>query len=561
MKETKILLAALPFWSPLIPAQGIASLKVFLQGHGYRVKAVDMTADNELLEFYRAYFNILKECIPREKQGNFYNIGHDVLRNHMMAHTNYQNREKYLELVKLIIYKIFYIHVEIEYVMELIHVLDDFFTRLRQYFFTWLDREKPSVLGLTVHSGNLPASHFIFKNVRAQYPHIKTVMGGSVFLNHLALGTPDLEFFLQKTKPYIDHLVIGKGEILFLKLLRGELPDSQRVFTQEDIPRDELKSFSPDIPDLSDYPLDRYLYLAASGSSSCPFNCSFCNVNVFFGEFRKKDAAQTVEEMARLHKKYGHRLFFMTDSLLNLVITDIANEMINRDLSVYMDGYFIVDHQTADIENTLSWRRGGFYRARLGVESGSQHVLDMIGKKITPAKTKAAVAGLAEAGIKTTTYWVIGHPGETEEDFQQTLHLLEEMCSDIWQAECNPFTYYYLGQGKENEWAEKRVPVFPPGARDMLICQTWSLDCQPSREEIYDRVSRFDQRRRQLGIPNPYSIDEIYKADERWKKLHKNAVPSIVDIMNNRYDPKESQKVRKIIKLKQKNQDDGDFDF
>jgi len=265
--------------------------------------------------------------------------------------------------------------------------------------------------------------------------------------------------------------------------------------------------------------------------------------------------------MKQLHEKYGHRLFFMTDSLLNLVITDIADEIIKSGLSIYLDGYFIVDDQSADIENTLRWRQGGFYRARLGVESGSQHVLDMIGKRITPVKTKAALAGLAEAGIKTTTYWVIGHPGETEEDFQQTLELLEEMRNDIWQAECNPFTFYYLGQGKENEWAKLRMSLYPGNANDLLLCQTWVLDCEPSREEIYNRVFRFAQRCQELGIPNPYSLDEIYKADERWKQLHKNAVPSIVDIMNNQYDLQESRKTRKILKLKPKNQEQGDFDF
>lgn len=561
MNQEKILLAAPPFWSPLIPAQGIASLKAYLQGYGYNVKAVDMTADNELLESYRAYFNILKQCIPPEKQGNFYNIGHDVLRNHMMAHTNYKNEGDYCELVKIIIYKTFYIDIDMEVVLQLIGVLKDFFDRVRAYMFTLIDRENPAVLGLTVHSGSLGAAHYIFKIVRGKYPRIRTVMGGSVFLNHLAMGTPDLELFLEKTGSYIDNLIIGKGEILFLKLLRDELPCSQRVFTQEDIPEEELKLFKPGLPDLSDYSLDRYLYLAASGSSSCPFNCSFCNVNSFFGKFKKKDPARTVAEMTRLHRTYGHRLFFMTDSLLNLVITDIANGIISSDLSVYMDGYFIVDDQTADIENTLLWRRGGFYRARLGVESGSQHVLDLIGKRITPAKTRAAVASLAEAGIKTTTYWVIGHPGESEEDFQQTLQLLEEMSSDIWQAECNPFTYYYLGQGKENEWSDNRLSVFPEEARDMLICQTWALDCQPWREEIYDRVSRFVVRCQELGIPNPYSVDEIYKADERWKKLHKNAVPAIINIMNNQYDVMESRKVKKIIKLKQKTRDTGDFTF
>jgi hypothetical protein len=85
VKQEKILLAILPYWDPMIPPMGITSLKVFLQGHGYEVKTVDLIVKEESLEFYRNYFDTLRECIPEEKQGNFNNIGHDVLQSHMMA--------------------------------------------------------------------------------------------------------------------------------------------------------------------------------------------------------------------------------------------------------------------------------------------------------------------------------------------------------------------------------------------------------------------------------------------------------------------------------------------
>jgi hypothetical protein len=562
VNREKILLAALPFWTPLIPSQGIASLKGFLQRYGHQVRAVDLAASSELLESYKKYFDTLKKFIPPENRGNFYNIGHDVLRNHMMAHTNYTNETDYIKLVKMLIYQTYFYEANQAQLLELIQVVDQYFDRLQEIFLKLLEEENPSVLGLSVNSGNFPSSNFIFRLTRNHYPHIQTVMGGCIFFNHLAMGNPDLEYFLEKSKSYIDAFIIGKGEILFLKLLRGEWPGCQRVFSQKDIGEEELKLYSIDIPDLSDYHLDQYLYLAASGSSGCPYKCSFCNSATFFGAFKEKEAARTVEEMIRLHQRHGHRLFFMTDALLNQVIGDISRRFIQSDVSLYMDGYFIVDKQTADMENTLLWRRGGFYRARLGVESGSQRVLDLIGKRITSEMIKAAVSCLAIAGIKTTTYWVIGHPGETEADFQQTLRILEELRNDIWQAECNPFTYFYVGQSHNNEWANIRRLLYPENARDMLISQTWVLACQPSRKETYNRVCRFVERCEQLGIPNPYSVDELYKADERWKKLHKNAVPSIIDLSNNNVDMKESKKVKKFLKVQHKNEhDQGDFAF
>jgi radical SAM superfamily enzyme YgiQ (UPF0313 family) len=558
----KILLAAPPFWSPLIPSQGPAVLKGFLRKYGYNVKTADLAVDNEFLEFYRKYFDTLREFIPPQRRGNFYNIGHDVLRNHMMAYTNYKDENSYFELVEELVYQTYFLRIEQSHVLKLNRVVESLFARLKDYFLNLLKEVKPSVLGLTVNSGNFPAAHFLFKLTREFYPSIMTVMGGCIFFNHLAAGNPDLDYFLEKTKAYIDKLIIGKGEILFLKLLRGELPESQRVFTQADVNEEEVKKYIPELPDLTDYNLDQYFYLAASGSSSCPFHCSFCNTRTFFGEYRKKDAVKTVQEMIRLHEKYGHRLFFMTDALLNPVITGITKELIKSDVSLYMDGYFIVDKQTADPENTFLWRQGGFYRARLGVESGSQKILDLIGKPTTPEMIKNAVSSLASAGIKTTTYWVIGHPGETEEDFRQTLALLEELKNDIWQAECNPFTYFYVGQVEAGEWAKKRELLYPAETRDMLISQTWVLNLEPFRKEIYDRVIRFVTRCDQLGIPNPYSLNEIYKADERWKKLHRNAVPSIIELMNNEADPSERKKVEKLVTVQpRKKEEEGDFAF
>jgi radical SAM superfamily enzyme YgiQ (UPF0313 family) len=557
----KILLITLPFWSTLIPAQGLANLKSFLQEYGYRVKAVDATTEKMFFELYDKYFKILKEFVPRDHWGNFYNIGHDVLRNHMMAYSNYTDQEEYNRLVSTLVQKTYYYNIDGIAISKLNCILVELFSRMEKYVLELLEEEKPSVLGLSANSGNLASTRFAFELTRRKYPGIRTIMGGCVFFNHLAVGNPDLDFFLEKTTSYIDKIIIGKGEILLLKYLQGKLPETRRVYTQDDISEDEKKSYAFDIPDFRDFDLKRYLYLAATGSEGCPYKCSFCNKSTWFGKFNKKNPVQTVSEIAKLQKRHHHRLFLMTDALLNIVITDIAREMIENELSVFLDGYLMVDKEAEEIENTLLWRRGGFYRARLGLESGSQRVLNLMGKKVTPQQTRNVVSNLAQVGIKTTTYWIIGHPHETEEDFQQTLDLIEELKNDIWEAECNLFTYFYVGQNNSEQWADKRMLLYPQEARNMLDSQTWILDCEPSRQETYQRMIRFTEHCDRLGIPNPYTLDEIYKADERWKKLHKNAVPSVIEIINQSVDLNERKKVKKFLPLKSKQDEEDDFDF
>jgi radical SAM superfamily enzyme YgiQ (UPF0313 family) len=559
--HSEILLMMLPYWDPLVPPQGIAHLKYFLQLNHYTVKTKNSNTHKEFKGIYNCYYSVLRKYIPENKRGNFFNIGHDVLRNHMLAHINYVNEKEYIELVKEIIYQTFFTHFSDRQVKELNKIWDDFYKKLEEYIIDLVVTEKPAVVGLSVPRDSLAASLFAFKLVKERFPHIMTVMGGSIFVDQLRVGTPNFEHFTAKT-PFIDKIIIGEGQLLFLKLLRGELPENQGVFTKEDI-GGEMLGFSPlNIPDMSEYDIYHdYPYLAAQASSSCPNQCSFCHVAASSGKYREKDPKQTVAEMKYLFETYHLQLFFMTDALLNQVATPLSEEFLKDGVAIYWDGYLRVSEAVGDYETTMLWRRGGMYRARLGVESGSQHVLDMMDKGITIEQTRMALASLANAGIKTTAYWVIGHPGETEKDFLQTLQLLEECKNHIYEAECNPFIYSYSGQGKTEDWQDKRVLLYPEKAKDMLITQTWKLDGLPTREEIYERVNRFVAHCNHLGIPNPYSLHEIFKADMRWKELHRNAVPRVVDFKYGGDYIDECKHAKELSLLENKLHDEGDFGF
>ncbi|MCP4217469.1 MAG: radical SAM protein [bacterium] len=529
-QKQKILLAVTPFWDPLVPAQGIAALKRFLQKHGYHVRTLDMNIETQFMELYNRYFDIFRKYIPEEKWGNLYSIGHFVLQNQMTAHFNYDDEEKYIELVKILVYQTFFENFDDACIKEMTDLMDEIYRRFDAFLAYWLDEEEPDIFGATVNTGTFPGSLYAFKQAKKLRPGITTIMGGNIFADQMAEGSPNYSFLLEKTRDYLDKIMKGPGELLMLRYLEGKLSKSQRVYTQADLNGEKLTFADLEPPDLSDYNVSAYPYLAAQGSGSCKYQCSFCNSVSYWGEFRPKDVKQTASEMKQLHKQYGGQLFFMTDAMLNPIIDELADELGSCDMPIYYDSFFKVDEESTSIENTIRWRQGGFYRARLGVETGSQHILDLIDKQITIEQTKAAIRALAYAGIKTTTYWVVGHPDETEEDFLKTLALLEELKDDIWQAEVAQFDYYYAGQAKSDEWADRRMLLYPEWAKDMVISQSWILKAPPTREETYKRMFRFVERCKQLGIPNPYSLMEIRQADERWQNLQKNAVPAMMDM-------------------------------
>ncbi|MCU0288711.1 MAG: radical SAM protein [Acidobacteria bacterium] len=529
----KILLILLPFWSPLIPPMGISCLKSFLNNHGFDVKTVDANVEPRFQELMDHYFNHLKEFLPPENSGNLHNTGHEVLRRHMMAHIHYQNETDYTQLIKQLVLTTFFTPISDPQAHRLQSVIDTFYTRLSKYLLDLLNKENPTILGLSTFTGSLPASLFAFQLAKKNNPGIKTIMGGGIFSGELDPQSPNFQYFLEHT-PYIDHIIAGEGETLLLHYLQKKLPHSRRVFTPADINHETLDLDCVPLPDFSDLDIRYYPLLASYSSRSCPFSCAFCSEKILWGKYRKKNHGQIAAELKQLASKYNTQLFLMSDSLLNPTASGLSQTIIESGLSLYWDGYLRVDQAACDPDQTFQWRRGGFYRARLGLESGSPRTLEAMGKKITPTQIKETLSALAQAGIKTTTYWVTGYPGETDADFQQTLDLLEEMKDDIYEADCNPFSYFLTGQVKSTGWASEYQSrtLYPPETLPMLMLQTWELEAPPFREERFHRVNRFADWCRKQGIPNPYSLREIYEADERWKKLHANAVPPLADFIN-----------------------------
>lgn len=561
LKKKKILLGLLPYWTPLIPPMAISYLKTYLVKYGFPVTIFDLNIQVVFKELYHKYFDKLKEFIDEKKRVNFYNIGHDVMQNHMTAHINQKNEAEYVELVKIVIYKNYFVQISNHQVVELNQILDEFYQTLEKYIIDWIDQERPGVFGLTVYNHTLPASLFAFRLVKERYPHIETIIGGGIFMWQFPLGSSELEFLLKKTTGYIDKFIVGEGQLLFLKYLEGELPQSQRLYTIKDINNKRLSFPEIDIADHAGLDVEQYPYLATTASKSCPFQCTFCTIKLYYGDFKAKDPAMVVEEMKKMGKLYKKKVFLLMDSLINPVVDDLASALIESGSTFYWDAYLRIGQEVCDIEKTLNWRRAGFLRARIGTETGSQRMLDKMDKRITINQTRSTLASLSYAGIKTTTFWIIGYPGETEQDFQMTLNLVEELKDDIYEAEFNPFTYFYTGQVNYDQWVNESTLLYPEHARDMLISQTWVVETEPSREETFERLNRFIEHCTRLGIPNPYSMNEIYRADVRWKKLHPNAAPSLVELTENNACIDECRKVEKILTVQNTQLQELNFNF
>ena len=559
INHKKLLLILLPFWDPLIPPLGLACLKGALTEHGHRVVTVDANVEPCFRDIYDRYFQQVEGFLPRGKGGHMLNVGMELLQNHLMAHWRKEKHDDYIHLVRIMFAKTFGFELSLSQAETLNQIIEQFFVQLEEYMNRQLSQHKPEILGFSVYGGTLPASLYAAALARQWAPDLEILVGGGVFAEQLAPGSGNMNRFLEETRHLIDHVFIGEGELLLEKYLNGELDPGQRVYAIADIGNDTLDLASSVLPDFSDLELSHYPALSSYSSRSCPFRCSFCSETVQWGKFRKKDVSRVVDELRRLYRLHGRQLFLMGDSLMNHIVSPLAQALLESDVAMYWDGYLRISPEAAMRENTFLWRKGGFYRARLGIESGSQRLLDAMGKKITLQQIKDAVSALAESGIKTTTMWIIGYPGETEEDFQQTLDLLEEMKEDVYQADCNIFRYFVEGQANSPGWARDNELLYPAWAGDMLLVDTFVVKGTPSREETIARLDRFMQHCAALGIPNPYTMRQLHQADLRWRSLHVNAVPSLLDLVDGGGEINECRNVELSELAANTLDDEGDF--
>ncbi len=162
-------------------------------------------------------------------------------------------------------------------------------------------------------------------------------------------------------------------------------------------------------------------------SRGCPYQCSYCSSNNVWGvNFRTRSAKNIVDEIEHLVKNYGVKEIQFIDDNMTMIrdrAVEICNEIMKRKLNIYWSCPNGVRIDSLDEELVRKMKLSGCYSLCLGIESGSQEVLNSIYKrlnlKIVPEKVKL----LKKYGIKTAGFFILGFPTDTKETIQKTIDL------------------------------------------------------------------------------------------------------------------------------------------
>ena len=190
-------------------------------------------------------------------------------------------------------------------------------------------------------------------------------------------------------------------------------------------------------PDFGFAPLREYLspepVLPVAATRGCYWRrCRFCPEAVApLHPYRASDAGTFPALLRELYDRYGVRRFHLTDNAIPVpVLRSMADGgSVLRGLSWH--GFARFERELLEPGFASALAAAGCSMLQLGLESGSQPLLDRMGKGTRVADASTILSNLAGAGIAAYVYVMLGAPGETETDAERTRSFLAEHAGEI----------------------------------------------------------------------------------------------------------------------------------
>ncbi|MFH1080386.1 MAG: radical SAM protein [Pseudomonadota bacterium] len=300
-------------------------------------------------------------------------------------------------------------------------------------FTALLDKEQPTWIGFSLNYLSQALCCFAMIGfLKRILPDVKIVLGGGLATSWMQ--RPDRR---NPFKGLIDEWITGPGEAPLLALL-GIAPGAGSA-----------------TPDYSAFPLADYLspgfILPYSASSGCYWRqCAFCPETVEANAYSPVPDDQVVNELLqwnvlrsgitpedrdntnartaaagiagpRATEPYDLIRPVLIHLLDNAIRPSLLRRLVLNPPGVPWYGFARISKELADPEFGMALRRAGCVMLKLGIESGSQRVLDELDKGIDLEMAGKALNALHQAGIVTYVYLLFGAPPEKEEDAFQTL--------------------------------------------------------------------------------------------------------------------------------------------
>ncbi|MCL1985801.1 MAG: glycosyltransferase [Betaproteobacteria bacterium] len=267
---------------------------------------------------------------------------------------------------------------------------------------------------------------------KLQYLRKQGTWGGRI-----AVGGPHTSYGAESLPEYVDHICIGEGDITLYEFIEGT--EKERIVVGKKV------------TDLDALPMPAWRHFIYRGynwtsswnnetptytmntSRGCPFSCAFCSVKGVWGRtYRYMSAERVLEDIVFMSRYYGMRTAYFREDHFTLNVKRmeaLCEGLLQRNEKVSWMCESRAD--SVDRPGVLKlMAKAGCRAIYLGIESGSQRMLDLLKKNETVEQFEYVIAEARRVGIRTYASMIYGVPGETSEDVALTEAFLERTRPD-----------------------------------------------------------------------------------------------------------------------------------
>ncbi len=364
----------------------------------------------------------------------------------------------------------------------------DFLRDLRVY--------KPDFLVLNVASTTLEKDLSILTQARDSLEDTVVIVKGAIFnFNSYAImqKNPEIDVALRgEIEEAFDEIIQYKN----FKEIKGiTYQINNKIISTADR---ELKEDINHLPKLDRDLIDNSIYQRPDTkkpqtiirvSKGCPNHCFFCLATPLNGKIvRYRNPELIVEEIKECVSLYNIKDFIFWSDIFNMDkkwVQKLCRLIIESNLKISFSTNTRVD--TVDIETLKLMKKAGCSLISMGVESGSQELLNKMGKKTTLEQIKKSVSLIHQAGIQTYAYYVIGLPWETKETLKETFDFAKKLnthFATFYTATALQGTkfYDYINKNRLGDISLEKPYVYPS-------VKSYALTSQ----EIYDANKKFNK--------------------------------------------------------------------
>ncbi len=172
-----------------------------------------------------------------------------------------------------------------------------------------------------------------------------------------------------------------------------------------------------------------YFSMNMGTTRGCPFKCNWCAKPIYGNRYNTRSPENVVEELLFLKANYAFDHIWFCDDIFGLKpgwVRAFADLVEEKQLKFSFKIQSRVDLLLQE-DNVRHLARAGCSNIWMGAESGSQKILDAMDKGTTVPQIYEATRLLKKTGIKASFFIQFGYPGETREDIESTVQMINTL--------------------------------------------------------------------------------------------------------------------------------------